>query len=336
MKSMNKSIVSHNRPVFEFAKRTCIGESVVSGISFNQLLSNSTVGNRVANVLSFGKSGHLKSVGMVLSLLTRGALTQVSGLKDRLTRVSLLALLGSLHKMCRVSLMELVTALIPPDGGFEGQTISLPYAAVLKLAHGRLVSDEPVGNTDSVPWPNSDIRREVFEEHKSFFTIQVLTSAASAAESLLRSWRKSIVLTSYNFIFPLVPQNAERHEVANIDSYFLDLPGPYQELLYQLPEWVGEAVGLASDSEDPAELVEETADALEQFQYDEELSLEEALKLESRVEDTLDRVVIEQVKEPEHIIQSTPIIGMMRSLLGLNRLKMSKAAFAGSFPNASP
>lgn len=73
--NLNKSIVSHDRPVFEFAKRTCIGESVVSGISFNQLLSNNTVGNRVANVLSFAKSGHLKTVGMVLSLLTGNAST---------------------------------------------------------------------------------------------------------------------------------------------------------------------------------------------------------------------------------------------------------------------
>lgn len=326
--NLNKSIVSHDRPVFEFAKRTCIGDSVVSGISFNQLLSNTTVGNRVANVLTFAKSGHLKTVGMVLSLLTRGALTGVSGLKDRITRVSLLALLGSLSKMGRISLKELVTALISPKGGFEGQTISLPYAAALKLAHGRLVTEgQALGPNPEIPWSQPELRIDTFEEHKSFFTVQVLTSATALAEQALANWRRYLRDSSHKFIYPLLPPD---YDLESLDSYFDDLPSNYQELIFQLEEWVGAVSGLGSVTPDPAELVEETSDALEQFQYDEELSLESALSLEKDVQDFIDAVHLTEPEKVTHVIQSTPVIGMVRALIGLNRLKVSHAALMGS------
>jgi hypothetical protein len=35
--NLHKSIVSPNRPVFEFAKRTCVGNQIVSGISVAQV-----------------------------------------------------------------------------------------------------------------------------------------------------------------------------------------------------------------------------------------------------------------------------------------------------------
>jgi hypothetical protein len=332
--NLNKSIVSHSRPVFEFAKRTCIGESVVSGISFNQLLSNNTVGNRVANVLSFAKSGHLKSVGMVLSLLTRDALTQASGLKDRIARVSLLALLGSLHKMCRVSLMELVTALIHPEGGFGGQTISLPYAAVLKLAHGRLIVGDQVEVPESqIPWSGSENRIDTFLEHKSYFTVQILLQALALAERAQSGWKAAIRATAGRFIYPLFPDSYNKIDTdISQFEYFNDLPTHYQGLVYDLEEWVGETMGLGSTSEDPAELLEEAQDLLEQFQYDEELSLESALAFEARVTDFMDTVHVEEAVEPSHVIQSTPVIGMVRALIGLNHLKMSKSALASFGP----
>jgi hypothetical protein len=326
--NLNKSIVSHDLPVFEFAKRTCIGASVVSGISFNQLLSNQTVGNRVANVLTFAKSGHLKTVGMVLSLLTRGALTQVSGLKDRLTRVSLLALLGSLSKMGRISLKELVTALISPEGGFEGQTISLPYAAALKLAYRRLITeDRALGSDPEIPWSSPEARIDTFEEHQSFFTVQVLTSASALAEQANAKWQRMFRLTAHRFIYPLLPPD---YMLEELESYILDLPSSYQELIFQLEEWVGAVFGVGSVTPDPAELVEMTSDELEQFQYEEHLSLDQALSLEKEVTDFIDTVNVQPVKEPAVVIQSTPVIGMVRALIGLNRLKLSHAALMGS------
>jgi hypothetical protein len=115
-------------------------------------------------------------------------------------------------------------------------------------------------------------------------------------------------------------------------EYFNDLPTHYQGLVYDLEEWVGETMGLGSTSEDPAELLEEAQDLLEQFQYDEELSMESALAFEARVTDFMDTVHVEEAVEPSHIIQSTPVIGMVRALIGLNHLKMSKSALASFGP----
>nr|WAY16609.1 putative RNA-dependent RNA polymerase [Binucleate Rhizoctonia mitovirus 3] len=337
--NLNKSITSHNRPVFEFAKRTCFGADVVSGISFNQLLSNTTVGNRVANVLSFAKSGHLKTVGMVLSLLTRGALTHVSGLKDQISRVSLLALLGSLHKMRRVSLVELVTALIPQNGELEGQTISLPYPAVLKLSFERLIAIEPIKLSDyDIPWASPEARLDTFEEHKGYFTVQVLLENLHIAESLVKNWAKYLRGSAGKLIYPLYPIDGNYDPLlTDISSseYFLDLPTPYQSLVYDLEEWFGATMGLGDTIEDPAELLEEAQDMLEQFQYDEALPLQSAIDFQSKLTDAKDAVLVEESEDPSHIIQSTPVVGMVRALLGLNRLKMSRSAIASFGPVSS-
>jgi hypothetical protein len=50
--NMTKSIISKNRPVFEFAKRTCWGKDIVSGISIAQVLASWKVAGRVANALA--------------------------------------------------------------------------------------------------------------------------------------------------------------------------------------------------------------------------------------------------------------------------------------------
>lgn len=151
--NMNKSIVSKSRPVFEFAKRTCWGLNTVSGISFNQLSANKLVGSRIANVLSFAKSGLISSSSILLSLITEKSQTDVSALKEHVSSVSLLALLGSLYQQGKVSLLELVTALIHPKDGLEGEVLDLPKTAVLNLAFERLSNhDDSITTTESSPW----------------------------------------------------------------------------------------------------------------------------------------------------------------------------------------
>jgi hypothetical protein len=185
--NLNKSIISRNRPVFEFAKRTCWGTEIVSGISFNQLGANSTIGNRVANVLSFAKSGLIHSSSILLSLLTRDSLANVTALKSKVTSVSLLALLGSLYQGGKVTLKELVTALIHPKDGLHGDIIDIPRTAVLKLAYTRLMDIDL--DKSIKPWSHWEEREDVFLEHEDFFTIQVLQQAQLAAEVNLKSWR---------------------------------------------------------------------------------------------------------------------------------------------------
>jgi len=48
--NLSKSIVSPNLPVFEFAKRTVIGDNLVSGVTYSQINSNVSLSNRINNV----------------------------------------------------------------------------------------------------------------------------------------------------------------------------------------------------------------------------------------------------------------------------------------------
>jgi hypothetical protein len=48
--NLSKSITSPKRPVFEFAKRTVIGEVLVSGLTYSQVNSNISLSNRINNV----------------------------------------------------------------------------------------------------------------------------------------------------------------------------------------------------------------------------------------------------------------------------------------------
>jgi hypothetical protein len=48
--NLSKSISSPNKPVFEFAKRTVIGNDLVSGITYSQVNSNVSLANRINNV----------------------------------------------------------------------------------------------------------------------------------------------------------------------------------------------------------------------------------------------------------------------------------------------
>lgn len=50
--NLNKSISSPSLPVFEFAKRTFVGELNVSPIPMKQLLSNHKLSERVMNFMS--------------------------------------------------------------------------------------------------------------------------------------------------------------------------------------------------------------------------------------------------------------------------------------------
>jgi hypothetical protein len=321
--NLNKSIISRNRPVFEFAKRTCWGTEIVSGISFNQLGANYTIGNRVANVLSFGKLGLIGSSSILLSLLTRDCLANVSALKSKVTSVSLLALLGSLYHSGKVSLIELVTALIHPKDGFHGDIIDIPRAAVLKLAYTRLV--EPDDKTSVKPWSHWAEREDVFLEHEDFFTVQVLQKAVLSAEALLANWKSYVLTTTSLLIHPMKPVGAEYSE-ENLFDYLHFLPDEYVILIDKLTDWTGTVLGVGISVPDPAELLEEATDKLVQFQYDSEEKLSEALKFHDMVDGVKDSLlIVERPEDKEFVAETSQSIELVKSLVGINRLKVPKS-----------
>jgi hypothetical protein len=355
--NLNKSIVSHNRPVFEFAKRTCWGTEIVSGISFNQLGADLTVGSRVANVLSFAPQGLISSSSILLSLLTRNALARVKSLSEKVTSVSLLALLGSLYQQGKVSLKELVTALIHPEDGLSGDIIDIPRAAVLKLAYTRLTDNAEVDTSKPV-WPKMANRVDVFEEHEAFFTVQVLNNSLAVAESNLAKWKDWVRESSYLLFYPLAPDVQKMGEEAanaafpgsievilnkdgsktnmikinrekiRLHDYLHLLPYKYVNLVDRLHEWTGELLGIGTTILDPAEMVELATDTLVQFQYDHLLTLKEALELQTVVEGFRDQVDLAVKPEPKEFIETAQGIELVKALVGINQLKITKSLMA--------
>jgi hypothetical protein len=47
--NLSKSIVSHNKPVFEFAKRTFCEGNLVSGITLSQINSHISISSAISN-----------------------------------------------------------------------------------------------------------------------------------------------------------------------------------------------------------------------------------------------------------------------------------------------
>jgi hypothetical protein len=145
--NLNKSIVSPNRPVFEFAKRLCWGDQIVSGISMNQIMAGNSIGARLNNVLAFANAGLITSLNLLAVTLSKylfkgknssafNVFNKTSN-NDKLITLSLLALLGSFVNNKQISLESMMTILQNPNkdsDGLIGKTSSLPIHASLKLA----------------------------------------------------------------------------------------------------------------------------------------------------------------------------------------------------------
>jgi hypothetical protein len=145
--NLNKSIVSHSRPVFEFAKRLCWGDAIVSGISLNQVLAGNSIGARVNNVLAFAKSGLITSLSLLAVTLSKYLFkgktpsshliftSKDSNRKDRVISLGILATLGSLCNNNIMSLEALMTILQDPKGSKEliGNSTAVPIQASMKL-----------------------------------------------------------------------------------------------------------------------------------------------------------------------------------------------------------
>jgi hypothetical protein len=248
----------------------------------------------------------------------------VTEIKSRVTQVSILALLGSLYQQGKISLKVAITALLHPKDGLESKFIEFPSTAALRVCYSALgLGDQRIPLQG--PWSHYKDREEVFFEHENFFTVSVLNNALSSAEEAQRMWKSFFIRSAHSLFHPLVPTTSLDKTPFLVD-YAHELPDAYFDLCMRLEEWYGEAIGVGLHLEDPAELVEEGQDLLEEFQYDELLSLHDALAFEKKVENFIDTVQILEPKVPEFLMETSNVVPLVRTLLGLNRLRMSSAA----------
>lgn len=178
--NLNKSINSPNKPVFEFAKRTCIGNNIVSGISMNQVRAGWNVGARVANALSFSQNGLLTSANMLATVLSRYASAKLT-LKE--LGLPVLAVLGSLFQQGKLTHRLLAHTITDPsneDFDYEEETVGLPIRGALNLSFNILNGID----SSEYPYSREEDREEIFKEYRSEFSTVLLQKALAKATRL--------------------------------------------------------------------------------------------------------------------------------------------------------
>jgi len=288
-----------------------------------QLSAAWNVGSRVGNALAFSRSGLITSPSVLLAILSKFASRRVTELKTQWTQLGLLSLLGSLYQNGSVSLKELVTAIISPQMGIDyaEEAVGLPAKAVLEVATLRLKGEKPTEQDKDLPWPKPHDRLEFFYEHEEFLTVKTLSDNVSIAQDLLAKWKSWVLHGSMQLFIPLIPKEFDGGKLPLLQDYLADLPDDYQEQVFRVTEWWGTALGLGVSTDDPAELLEEAMDMLEQFQYDSMLTLEEALAFQDRLTRFEQQINFSLPIERKEVTESTPILAYMRTLFGKQYFK---------------
>jgi len=199
--NLSKSIVSPSKPVFEFAKRTCIGDTNVSPIPFPQLLSN-TLADRIGSFLLYSQRGLFQSISSILTSLARSGNSHIKYLPD--VRLPVLATLGTYVTKNIIPHRWLVESLVDPDDDeFEFDSVrnlKVPIMRSCKLIQeiitkviprgDNLINDE--NHSLSYPFSNEETRKEIYDDYEPEFANVVANAALAKAKALERDYDELI------------------------------------------------------------------------------------------------------------------------------------------------
>lgn len=303
--NINKSIISRNRPVFEFAKRLCWGTDIVSGISLAQVRAGWNVGSRVANVLTFHNLGLISNPVLLATVLSRYASPKLN-LKD--LGVGVLALLGTLVSKGNVSHRVLAHALVDPsneEADFEAVTVGLPLRACLSTAHASL--DNPV---DGYPFSHEDIRDEVYREYRSEFSTVILQQALKKATRL------------YENSDSLVSDAAVSMAGVTITDKTVELPKSVKLMMIQVEAFFTECIDQDDAKVTPEYLHDKVYDTLYTHSKYENCSVDQAISLLEEVEALEFKYTLREPQAPgKTIIESSPFVSLLRNMVNFEKVK---------------
>lgn len=316
-----KSIVSLTRPVFEFAKRTCWGYAVVSGISMAQIRAGWKVGGRVANALAFARAGLLEnSVSLLHAILSRDTFSKGRVLpayrtnsvhSQKALALGVLALLGERFQNGIIPLRTVMHAIIDPDNpslDLKGNAIAIPLKASLQAAYQALVEGSKI---QVYPFSQEWKRQPKFLENEDKLATQVLHSALNKVAILRDNYDKLITVNAYEMFFPLYYREEPELKVP-----FSDLPGPYLALVSEIEMFFEMLIGYEMNYEDRPAAIYKRLYA----EMDSTLYYEEALELADQVEmaDFKLKPYEGKVKPRAIVHETAPILAAMRGILGTN------------------
>ena len=318
--NLSKSINSHNRPVFEFAKRTCWGPNIVSGISMNQVRAGWNVGGRVANALSFSNTGLITKPSLLAIALSRYAWTRKSAasalvfsrktntnVKAKLFSLGILSLFGVLYQKGILPLKTLMMSIVNPhyeDADYTGEAVGLPIKASLELGFNALKTN----NVPENPFSMMDARKSVYKEYGDELVEITLLSALKKAKVLNESSELLVQKFASSCYFSPVYENGESVPMD-------DLPSNIKLLFIQIENMMNGFLGLERKGNTPEDLYEK----LYRITYDNStwhhVSFEDATDWLEKVEALEHKLTLAEKTPPSKtVFESAPILGMLRNM----------------------
>lgn len=292
--NLTKSISSQDRPVFEFAKRTCFGNSDLSPISIKQLLSNDQLSERTMNVVSFLKRGLLVSRSHIGILLSKFGSWQILNNK-KMSKTPLLAILGILNSMNLISHRWLTEALIDPKTDFDNlKDITIPQESIIKLIRevGKVLNGESLAL--QYPYSKMDDRGEVYDDYLVEFANVIANTAYTKAKALEANMMNLISKEVKNLYNPF-----EKSQDPTLASA---IEGWFEDLLY--------ADGVFD--------IDELVDSIESNKafYYRQLDMDKALA----IEDQVNKFVFNYELTPQEFnsinVESAPIMKILSKIVG--------------------
>lgn len=226
--NLSKSIVSHDRPVFEFAKRTVIGGNLVSGVTYSQINSCTSLSSRINSVYSWIEKGYLNNLQTIATVLNN--FKPGFKFKDFSLMVASFSLLGLCKNIEHSILMK---SLVDPRKGclwdMETENFSIPTRSLMAFARDLITRS----NSDFKLSRDED-RQEWFDESEQLIVAGVLQDAlykirllSEQCSDLTRSWAKSLVSPSVNDEAFLAPIQGWLED-AIIDNRNSDVIDPFE------------------------------------------------------------------------------------------------------------
>jgi len=297
--NLSKSISSSSKPVFEFAKRTVVFGSNVSGLSVKQLISATSIGSRIANIIYFAKLGLIRTNTILSLLLSRFYKTD-----QRSVMLPSLALLGSLFNSKKISLKALTTVLIDPndeDFDFNESKFSLPLRSILTAE--KEILNNSVQQLDLLPISKVETRLEMWDEMEADLIASVLLKALQRAKELENSFDELTSSGSYASCL-LVDIQAQREADPMI--------------IYQLDGWISELI-IDHSNFDIVDLVDQVeAIAYAHAKYP-SCSLEKALSILDNVDSWWMKLDIVRRKKISIVDTLSPVFSWISSSQGYSR-----------------
>lgn len=339
-----KSIVSHKRPVFEFAKRTCWGTSIVSGISMAGVRAGWNVAGRANNAIAWINSSLITSNSVLAMVLSRYTFTKgqaawhsvfkkkIGNQQMKLLGLGILSVLGYYHENGKLTLRQLVTAILDPNSignDINADSVGVPLRASLNVISS--ISSSAYGPYPEFRFSKQAKRDDVFEENK----VLLAGTMASHVYHLSNELVENLPVYVETYAKGLI-----RHPLDDAKTLYadiLDLPDDLQKDLAHV-KVIAEAILGLDHTENHPSYVQSLVEAYIRnnmvdlggfagFEWRPDDKYYDELKEISKFVESLKFKLQPNEKEAPNttVLESAPILGAMRKL-NLSRFKWAKIA----------